>query len=102
MGNPEEDLIDLNINGQDLIVSTIQENLTETAQEQWMKTRMSHSQLFAFKEEKEKEKIPLTQIVPKELHKYLDTVFSEREVGRLPPRTKYDHAIDLKEGFKPK
>ena len=62
---------------------------------------MSHSQLFRLQEEKKKQEKPKEEIVPKEFHKYLETVFSEREVGRLPPRSRYDHKIDLKEGFVP-
>jgi len=84
------------------VISAITGKLTDEAREAWMKTRMSHSQLFALEEEKAKPKKTKEEIVPVEFHKYLDTVFSEREVGRLPPRTKYDHAIDLKPGFEPR
>jgi len=84
-----------------LIISVIRGKLTDEAREAWMKTRMSHSQLFALEEEKKKIK-PKEKIVPIEFHKYLDTVFSEREVRTLPPRLKYDHKIDLKPGFIPK
>jgi len=84
-----------------LVISVIRGKLTDGAREAWMKTRMSHSQLFALEEEKKKIK-PKEEIVPIEFHKYLDTVFSEREVGTLPPRSKYDHKIDLKPGFIPK
>ena len=62
---------------------------------------MSHSQLFGLQEEKKKQEKSKEEIVPKEFHEYLETVFSEREVGRLPPRSRYDHKIDLKEGFIP-
>jgi len=48
---------------------------------------MSHSQLFTLEEEKKKIK-PKEEIVLIEFHKYLNTVFSEREVGTLPPRSK--------------
>jgi hypothetical protein len=68
--------------------------MTKETREDWMKTRMSHSQLFALEEEKKKER-------PKEFWKYLDTVFSEREVGTLPPRSNYDHKIEMKPGYEP-
>ena len=84
-----------------LAISTITGKLSEDAREAWMKTRMSHSQLFALEEEKKKLK-PKEDIVPIEFHQYLDTVFSEREVGKLLPRSKYDHAIDMKPGYVPK
>ncbi len=40
-------------------------------------------------------------LVPKEFHDFLSTVFSERPIGTLPTRKPYDHAIDLKPDFKP-
>ena len=86
------------INVTSLVISVIKGELTDEAWKTWMKSRMSHSQLFALEDEKKKQKPP-EEIVPKEFHKYLDTVFSEREVRTLLSRTKYDHAIDLKPGF---
>src|SRR5260370_8440998 len=64
-----------------LVISTIQGKLTEEAHEAWMKTRMFHSQLFALQDEKKKQEKSTAEIVPKEFHKYLDTIFLEREVG---------------------
>jgi hypothetical protein len=66
-----------------------------------MKTRMSHSQLFALEEEKKKIK-PAEEIVPVEFHKYLKTYSLKEKIGKLPPHSKYDHKIDLKPGFEPK
>ena len=94
---PLEEIYNVN-----LVISAIQGKLTADAREEWAKTRMSHSQLFALEEEKAKATKSKEEIVPVEFHKYLDTVFSEREVGRLPKRSRYDHAIDLKPGFEPK
>ena len=85
---------------QELVISYIKGTLTDQVREDWMKTRMSHSQLFTLEEEKAKIK-PKEEIVPKEFHRFLNTVFSERPVGKLPPRMKYDHRIDLKPGFEP-
>ena len=59
---------------------------------------MSHSQLFGLQEEKKKQEKQKEEIIPKEFHEYLEMVFLEREVGRLPPPSCYDHKIDLKEG----
>jgi hypothetical protein len=81
---------------QELVISFIQGELTENAQETWIKSRMSHSQLFALKEEVTKKKIP------EELQKFVKTVFSERPIGTLPKRRSYDHKIDLKPDFIPK
>lgn len=69
---------------QQLVISLIDNKLTDEEQEEWLKTRMSHSQRFGLEEEKKKMK-PKEEIVPPEFRKYLNTVFSEREVGRLPP-----------------
>lgn len=90
-----------NITDNSLVISAITGKLTDETRETWMKTRMSHSELFALEGEKKKKR-PKEEIIPVKFHKYLDTVFSEREVGKLPPRTKYDHKIDLKPGFEPK
>jgi len=80
-------------NEQSLVISFIKEELTPQATEDWISLWMSHSQLFA--QNNKKEEKPVEEIIPKEFHKYLTTVFTEREIGRLPPRTTYDHAIDL-------
>ena len=85
----------------ELVISFIQEELTDEAQETWMKTRMSHLQLFGLKEEKAKEK-PVLEIVPTELHQFLTTVFSERELGRLLINQVHNHKIELKPDFEPK
>ena len=89
------------IQDQNLVISYIQGEPTEEARETWVKTRMSHSQLFALEEEKAKAK-PAEQIVPKALHSFLKTAFAEREIGELPPRRSYDHKIDLQPDFIPK
>ena len=84
------------------MISYIQQELTDETREEWVKSRMSHSQLFALKEEKTKKVKTVEEIVPKEFHEFLPTVFSEREPGKLPPRSAYDHKIDLKPNFIPK
>jgi len=73
--------------------------MTPQATEDWISSRMSHLQLFAQNDKKEEK--PVEEIVPKEFHKYLMTVFAEREIGRLLPQTAYDHAIDLIPDFIP-
>ena len=49
---------------QELVISYIKGTLTDQAREDWMKTHMYHSQLFALEEEKAKIK-PKEEIVPK-------------------------------------
>ena len=43
----------------------------------------------------------LEELVPPCYHSYLD-IFSEKAASRFPLRKPWDHAIDLKEMFKPK
>jgi len=47
------------------------------------------------------EKMKSSNLVPKELHKYL-TVFEKKASERMPLRKPWDHAIDMKEDFQPK
>ena len=49
---------------------------------------------------KPREKTP-KELVPVEYHKYLN-IFSKKESERMPIRKPWDHAIDLKNTFKPK
>ena len=87
-------------NDQNLVISFIKGKMTPQATEDWISSRMSHLQLFAQNDKKEER--PVEEIVPKEFHKYLTTVFTEREIGRLPPQMAYDHAIDLIPDFVPR
>ena len=43
----------------------------------------------------------MEELVPKEYHQYLK-VFSKEESEKMPIRKPWDHAIELKETFKPK
>ena len=44
---------------------------------------------------------PPEELVPPCYHSYLD-IFSEKAASRFPLRKPWDHAIDLKDSFKPK
>jgi len=87
-------------NDQQLVISFIKGELTPQAKEDWVSSRMSHLQLF--EQTKKKDERPIEEIIPQEFHAYLKTVFAKREIGRLPKRTTYDHAIDLIPDFVPK
>src|SRR5271155_753398 len=52
-------------------------------------------------ENKKKEDIPITELVPQEYHTYLD-VFNEEQANRFPNSRPWDHKIEMKEGFEPK
>jgi hypothetical protein len=89
------------VEDQDLVISYIKGEANKGVEEVWAKTRMTKSIQLAQKKERKKPKKPPEELVPKEFHEYL-SVFSEEEAGRFPERTAWDHAINLKEGFKPK
>ena len=78
-----------------LVIALIKGPNSEEAQNAWVMEKMSHSEKFAYEAEKAKEVKTKEEIVPRALHGFLDTVFTERQVGELPPRTKYDHAIEF-------
>jgi len=66
--------------------------------DQWITDKMTKSQKLAFDEQKEERLIK--EMIPKEFHDFIPTVFSERPIGELPTRKPYDHAIDLVPDFK--
>jgi hypothetical protein len=63
----------------------------------------SLAHIFALKQDEPAPKNDLkpADLVPKMYHQYLK-VFSKKESERMPIRKPWDHAIDLKETFKPK
>ena len=48
-----------------------------------------------------KKEVPVKELVPPEYHKFLD-VFNEEKANIFPESRKWDHKIDMKEGFEPK
>ncbi len=87
------------VEDQDLVISYIQGEATKTTREVWAKLKMTKSIELAQKKEEKKPQKTLEELVPEEYNKYL-SVFSEEEAGRFPEWTSWDHAINLKEGFK--
>ena len=87
-------------NDQNLVISFIKAEMNPQVTEDWISSWMFHSQLFTEKDKKEEK--PVKEIVLKEFHKYLKTVFAEREIGCLLKRTTYNHAIDLIPNLVPK
>ena len=86
---------------EELLISYLQDELTNETQETWSKTTMGHSTAFAQKAEAAKTQRTPEEIIPPEFHSYLETVFSEKEATRFPTERPWDHAIQLKETFKP-
>ena len=77
------------------IASTLIESPSQPLSDQWIQDKMTKLQLLTYQENKGKER-PVKEIVPKEFHEFISTVFSERPIGTLPTQKPYDHTINLK------
>src|SRR6266545_4238323 len=84
-----------------VIQSVTFEEKSMNVTEQWIQDKMTKSQYLKNVEREQKRGKKPEDLVPKEFHDFLSTVFSERPIGTLPTRKPYDHAIDLKPDFKP-
>ena len=67
------------IKDDDLIISYLQGEATNTTEEVWAKSKMTRSIALAQKEEAKKPKQKVEELVPKSLHKYL-SVSNKRQV----------------------
>ena len=56
---------------------------------------------LAIKENEKKAELTNEELVPEDLHKFLD-VFDEDKANRFPVSNVWDHKIEMKEGFEPK
>ncbi len=65
-----------------------------------LKTHVATELAIAHGKENQQNKM-VKEIVPKELHDFLD-IFSDKKATRFPARRPYDHKIETKPGFKPK
>jgi len=84
-----------------LVISFIEGELTEEAEEVWINTKVTTSQTFAMKYEEKELQQTNEERIPKEYHEYLD-IFNENYAKRFPKRRTWDHRIDMKAGFEPK
>jgi hypothetical protein len=69
----------------------------------WINAKTNVAVELAIKDaEKEgKKEVPVEELVPKDLHDFLD-VFNEKQADRFPDSRPWDHKIEMKEGFEPK
>jgi hypothetical protein len=67
----------------------------------WINAKTGIAMELAIKENAKKADLSAEEIVPKDLHDFLD-VFDEEKAGRFPESKAWDHKIDMKEGFEPK
>ena len=96
----EEEIIKPNICEFTLEEETTQENLSPLT-DTWMARAMNFSTKLAQKENAKKEDTrTLPEIIPPELHEYLD-VFDKERAKHFPESRPWDHAIELKDDFLP-
>ena len=62
--------------------------------------KVHHAQTPAH-EHDQKKNIPVKKLIPEEYHEWLD-IFNEKASEQFPDSRPWDHAINLKDGFKPK
>jgi len=69
--------------------------------EVWINVKTNLATELKIEDDKLKVELPIEEIVPKDLHGFLD-VFDEDKSNRLPDSRSWDHKIEMKEGFEPK
>ena len=72
-----------------------------TKEEIWINVKTNVAMELAIKENEKKPDASAKELVPEDLHDFLD-VFDEERAGRLPKSQPWDHKIEMKEGFEPK
>ena len=66
--------------------------------ELWINAKTHVAMELAIKENEKKPDALAKELVPEDLHNFLD-VFDEEQAGRLPKSQPWDHKIEMKEGF---
>ena len=67
----------------------------------WINAKTNLAMDMAIKANLKKKEVLITELVPSEYHEFLD-VFDEEKANRFPESRKWDHKIEMKEGFEPK
>ena len=67
----------------------------------WINTKTNLAMDMAIEANLKKKEIPVTELVPPEYHEFLD-IFDEEKANRFPESCKWNHKIEMKEGFEPK
>ena len=94
--NPIEELDDEEI-GNTVLISYIEEIKMKV----WINAKGNMATELAIKENKKKAKLTNEELVPEDLHEFLD-VFDENKANQFPESNVWDHKINMKEGFEPK
>ena len=64
----------------------------------WINAKTNLAMDMAIEANLKKKEVPVKELVPPEYHEFLD-VFDEEKANRFPESRKWDHKIDMKEGF---
>jgi hypothetical protein len=91
-----EELDDKQI-GNAILLSYIKEAKSKV----WINAKTGIAMGLAIKENKKKADLPVKELIPENLHNFLD-VFDDNKANRFPESNLWDHKIDMKEGFQPK
>ena len=83
--------------GNTVLISYIEEMETKV----WINAKGNMATGLAIKWNKKKAEPTNEELVPDDLHKFLD-VFDENKANWFPESNVWDHKIDMKEGFEPK
>ena len=83
--------------GNTVLISYIEEMKTKV----WINAKGNMAMKLAIKENKKKVKLTNEELVPEDLHEFLD-VFDKNKANQFPKSNVWDHKIDIKEGFEPK
>ena len=94
--NPIEELDNEEI-GNAVLISYIEEMKTKV----WINAKGNMAMELAIKENEKKAKLTNEELVPEDLHEFLD-VFDKNKANQYPESNVWDHKINIKEGFKPK
>ena len=94
--NPIEELDNEEI-GNAVLISYIEEMEMKV----WINVKGNMAMELAIKENEKKAKLTNEELVPDDLHKFLD-VFDKSKANWFPESNVWNHKIDMKEGFKPR
>ena len=84
----------------DHIIASLRLEVKNPVKQLWINSKTNISMKLAQNENAKKEERSVKEMVPTELHDYLD-VFDKETAARFPESRPWDHAIDLKEDFVP-
>jgi hypothetical protein len=83
-----------------VVWTEIKESL-KSDHEIWINAKTNKATELKVEDDKSKVELPIEEVVPKDLHDFLD-IFDDEKSNRFPDSRPWDHKIEMKEGFEPK